>query len=70
VRIVFRNYLQEFGGTDILINNADTGSAEKIMGALVMFSKCLANEVIGDNIQVNTINAGRAFGVLCLEFPL
>ncbi len=108
---------QEFGGTDILINNAGTGSAEKIMGApddkwyqywdlhvmaavrlsralipfmrkrgsgviinnasicakqplgyepiynttkaaLVMFSKCLANEVVGDNIRVNTINPG------------
>jgi 3-oxoacyl-[acyl-carrier protein] reductase len=108
---------QEFGGVDILINNAGTGSAEKIMdapdekwqqywdlhvmaavrlsrgviplmrkrgggviinnasicakqplgyepiynttkAALVMFSKCLANEVIGDNIRVNTINPG------------
>ena len=26
--------------------------------ALVMFSKCLANEVIADNIRVNTINPG------------
>jgi 3-oxoacyl-[acyl-carrier protein] reductase len=108
---------QEFGGTDILINNAGTGSEEKIMeasdakwqfywdlhvmaavrlskvlvpfmrrrgggviinnasicakqplgyepiynttkAALVMFSKCLANEVIGDNIRVNTVNPG------------
>ena len=108
---------QAFGGADILINNAGTGSAEKIMdapdakwqqywdlhvmaavrlsralipfmrkrgggvilnnasicakqplgyepiynttkAALVMFSKCLANEVIGDNIRVNTINPG------------
>lgn len=108
---------QEFGGADILINNAGTGSAETIMdapdekwqhywdlhvmaavrlsralipfmkkrgggviinnasicakqplgyepiynttkAALVMFSKCLANEVIGDNIRVNTINPG------------
>ncbi len=108
---------QAFGGADILINNAGTGSEEKIMdatdekwqyywdlhlmaavrlsrslipsmrqrgggviinnasicasqplyyepiynvtkAALVMFSKCLANEVIGDNIRVNTINPG------------
>jgi NAD(P)-dependent dehydrogenase (short-subunit alcohol dehydrogenase family) len=26
--------------------------------ALVMFSKCLANELIGDNIRVNTVNPG------------
>ena len=108
---------KEFGGADILINNAGTGSEETIMdapdekwqqywdlhvmaavrlarafvpsmkqrgggvilhnasicakqplwyepiynttkAALVMFSKCLANEVIGDNIRVNTINPG------------
>ena len=108
---------QEFDGVDILINNAGTGSAEKIMdapdekwyqywdlhvmaavrlskalvpfmkkrgggviinnasicakqplgyepiynttkAALVMFSKCLANELINDNIRVNTINPG------------
>ncbi len=106
-----------FGGLDILINNAGTGSDEKIMdapddkwqyywelhvmaavrlskllapkmqargggvilhnasicatqpsfyepiynttkAALVMFSKCLANELIPSNIRVNTINAG------------
>ncbi len=108
---------KEFGGADILINNAGTGSEETIIdapdekwqqywdlhvmaavrlarafvpsmrqrgggvilhnasicakqplwyepiynttkAALVMFSKCLANEVIGDNIRVNTINPG------------
>ncbi len=108
---------KEFGGADILINNAGTGSAEKIMdapdekwqqywdlhvmaairlsralvpqmkkrgggviinnasicarqplgyepvynttkAALVMLSKCLANELIGDNIRVNTVNPG------------
>jgi NAD(P)-dependent dehydrogenase (short-subunit alcohol dehydrogenase family) len=108
---------KEFGGADILINNAGTGSAETIMdapdekwqqywdlhvmaavrlsrafipfmrkrgggviinnasicakqplgyepiynttkAALVMFSKCLANEVIKANIRVNTINPG------------
>ncbi len=108
---------QEFGGVDILINNAGTGSNETIMeapdekwqyywdlhvmaavrlsrglipsmkrrgggviiqnasicakqplgyepiynvtkSALMMFSKCLANEVIGDNIRVNCVNPG------------
>lgn len=108
---------ERFGGVDILINNAGTGSAEKIMdapddkwqyywdlhlmaavrtsralipfmrqrgggviinnasicakqplgyepiynvtkAALSMFSKCLANEVVGDNIRVNCINPG------------
>ncbi len=108
---------REFGGSDILINNAGTGSDETILAApderwqyywdlhvmaavrlaralapfmrkrgggvilhnasicasqplgyepiynvtkaaLVMFSKCLANELIPDNIRVNTINPG------------
>jgi len=108
---------QEFGGADILINNAGTGSEETIMtagddrwqwywelhvmaavrlaralvpgmrargggvilnngsicatqplgyepiynvtkAALVMFSKCLANELIGDNVRVNAVNPG------------
>lgn len=108
---------QEFGGADILINNAGTGSEETILqasddrwhyywdlhvmaavrlsrslaplmqqrgggvilnnasicatqplgyepiynttkAALVMFSKCLANELIPLNIRVNTINPG------------
>jgi NAD(P)-dependent dehydrogenase (short-subunit alcohol dehydrogenase family) len=112
-----RQLVQEFGGADILINNAGTGSEEKIMdapdekwqyywdlhvmaavrmsravvplmrkqgggvilnnasicakqplgyepiynttkAALVMFSKCLANELIHENIRVNTINPG------------
>jgi len=107
----------EFGAIDILINNAGTGSEEKIMNAsddrwqyywdlhvmaavrlsralvplmrkkgggvilhnasicatqplgyepiynttkaaLVMFSKCLANELIPENIRVNTVNPG------------
>lgn len=108
---------REFGGVDILINNAGTGSEETILqaaderwqsywdlhvmaavrlaralapsmrargggvilhnasicasqplgyepiynvtkAALVMFSKCLANELISDNIRVNTVNPG------------
>ena len=108
---------REFGGTDILINNAGTGSNETIMeapdekwqyywdlhvmaavrlarglapamrrrgggviinnasicakqpleyepiynvtkAALMMFSKCLSNELIRDNIRVNCINPG------------
>lgn len=108
---------QEFGGVDILINNAGTGSEETILSApderwqyywdlhvmaavrlsralapsmrdrgggvilhnasicatqplgyepiynvtkaaLVMFSKCLANELIPFNIRVNTVNPG------------
>jgi len=109
--------LQAFGGCDILINNAGTGSNETIQAAdderwqyywdlhvmaavrlarglvpamktrgggvilhnasicavqplwyepiynttkaaLMMFSKTLANEVVGDNIRVNTVNPG------------
>ena len=109
--------LKTFGGVDILINNAGTGSEETIMeaddekwayyldlhlmaavrlsralvpsmrsrgggvilnnasicasqplgyepiynvskAALAMFSKCLANELIGDHIRVNTVNPG------------
>jgi NAD(P)-dependent dehydrogenase (short-subunit alcohol dehydrogenase family) len=112
-----RAVVEEFGGADILINNAGTGSEETILeaddqrwqaywdlhvmaavrlarafaprmkargggvilhnasicatqplgyepiynvtkAALVMFSKCLANELIADNIRVNAVNPG------------
>lgn len=123
---------KEFGGIDILINNAGAGTEEKIMeapdekwyaiwdlhvmssvrtakafvpymkkrgggvilntssicatqplwyepiynttkAALVMFDKCLANELVGDNIRVNTISPGlvltpdwwKTAGILC-----
>lgn len=114
---VARSVEEDFGGADILINNAGTGSNETIQqapddkwqyfwdlhtmaavrlsralipamkkrgggaivnnasicakqplgyepiynvtkAALMMFSKCLSNEVVGDNIRVNCINPG------------
>ncbi|MET3924419.1 SDR family oxidoreductase [Devosia sp. 2618] len=114
---VIKGVAQAFGGADILINNAGTGSNETIAeaddakwqyywdlhvmaavrlarglmpamktrgggvilhnasicavqplwyepiynttkAALMMFSKTLANEVVGDNIRVNTVNPG------------
>jgi NAD(P)-dependent dehydrogenase (short-subunit alcohol dehydrogenase family) len=117
INSMLRKVEEEFGGIDILINNAGTGSNETIMdaqddkwqyywdlhvmgavrisrgfvpmmrkrgggiiinnasicakqpleyepiynvtkAALVMFSKCLANELIKDNIRVNCINPG------------
>lgn len=117
IRELISSIDKSFGGVDILINNAGTGSEETIQeapdekwqhywdlhvmaavrlarglipsmksrgggviihnasicatqplwyepiynttkAALVMFSKCLANEVIKDNIRVNTINPG------------
>jgi len=107
IKLLISEVQRVFNGVDILINNAGTGSAEKIMdapdvmaavrlsraivpfmrkrgggvivntasicakqpldyepiynttkAALVMFSKCLANEVIKYNIRVNCINPG------------
>jgi len=117
IAVMAQQIEKEFGGADILINNAGTGSEEKIMeasdekwqhywdlhvmaavrmsraivplmrkrgggaiinnasicakqplgyepiynttkAALVMFSKCLANELVGEHIRVNTINPG------------
>ena len=117
ILVFIDNIKKVFGGADILINNAGTGSNETIQSApddkwqyywdlhvmaairisrgliplmrsrgggvilnnasicakqpldyepiynvtksaLMMFSKCLANEVIGDNIRVNCINPG------------
>jgi NAD(P)-dependent dehydrogenase (short-subunit alcohol dehydrogenase family) len=117
IDVLLKRVEKEFGGADILINNAGTGSNEKIMtapdekwqyywdlhvmaavrlsrglipfmrqrgwgvilnnasicakqpldyepiynvtkSALMMFSKVLSNEVVGDNIRVNCINPG------------
>lgn len=54
-------------GGGVIINNASICAKQPIgyepiynttKAALVMFSKCLANEVIKDNIRVNTVNPG------------
>jgi 3-oxoacyl-[acyl-carrier protein] reductase len=117
IDVLLKRVEKEFGGADILINNAGTGSNEKVMtapdekwqyywdlhvmaavrlsrglipfmrqrgwgviinnasicakqpldyepiynvtkAALMMFSKVLSNEVVGDNIRVNCINPG------------
>jgi 3-oxoacyl-[acyl-carrier protein] reductase len=117
IDLLVKKVKEEFGGVDILINNAGTGTEETIMdapdekwqyfwdlhvlaairtargfvpfmqkrgggvilntasicatqplgyepiynttkAALVMFSKCLANETIKDNIRVNVVNPG------------
>ncbi|HML21617.1 MAG TPA: SDR family oxidoreductase [Aggregatilinea sp.] len=54
-------------GGGAIINNASICATQPLYyepiynvtkAALVMFSKCLANELVGDNIRVNTINPG------------
>ncbi|HEX3052269.1 MAG TPA: SDR family oxidoreductase [Aggregatilineaceae bacterium] len=54
-------------GGGVIINNASICASQPLgyepiynvtKAALVMFSKCLANELIPDNIRVNTINPG------------
>jgi NAD(P)-dependent dehydrogenase (short-subunit alcohol dehydrogenase family) len=58
--------MQQRGG-GVILNNASICAKQPIYrepiynvtkAALVMFSKCLANEVIKDNIRVNCINPG------------
>jgi NAD(P)-dependent dehydrogenase (short-subunit alcohol dehydrogenase family) len=54
-------------GSGVIINNASICARQPlwhepvyntVKAALVMFSKCLAHEVIGDNIRVNCVNPG------------
>jgi 3-oxoacyl-[acyl-carrier protein] reductase len=54
-------------GGGVLLNNASICATQPLWyepiynttkAALMMFSKTLANEVVGDNIRVNTINPG------------
>jgi len=54
-------------GGGVIINNASICAKQPLgyepiynvtKAALMMFSKCLANELIGDNIRVNCINPG------------
>ncbi len=54
-------------GGGVIINNASICARQPlwhepvyntVKAALVMFSKCLAHEVIGDNIRVNCVNPG------------
>jgi NAD(P)-dependent dehydrogenase (short-subunit alcohol dehydrogenase family) len=54
-------------GGGIILNNASICATQPLgyepiynttKAALVMFSKCLANELIKDNIRVNTVNPG------------
>ena len=51
----------------VILNNASVGAKEPLgyepiynvtKAALVMLSKCLANELVGDNIRVNTVSPG------------
>lgn len=59
-------FMQKRGG-GVIINNASICASQPLgyepiynttKAALVMFSKCLANELISYNIRVNTINPG------------
>jgi len=54
-------------GGGVILHNASICATEPLgyepiynvtKAALVMFSKCLANELIGDNIRVNAVNPG------------
>jgi NAD(P)-dependent dehydrogenase (short-subunit alcohol dehydrogenase family) len=54
-------------GCGVIINTASICAKQPLgyepiynttKAALVMFGKCLANELIGDNIRVNTVNPG------------
>jgi NAD(P)-dependent dehydrogenase (short-subunit alcohol dehydrogenase family) len=54
-------------GGGVILNNASICAQQPLgyepiynttKAALVMFSKCLANELIADNIRVNTVNPG------------
>jgi len=54
-------------GGGVIINNASICAKQPLgyepiynttKAALVMFSKCLADELVGDNIRVNTVNPG------------
>jgi len=54
-------------GGGVIVNNASICAKQPLgyepiynvtKAALMMFSKCLSNEVIGDNIRVNCVNPG------------
>lgn len=59
-------FMRRWGG-GVIINNASICAKQPLdyepiynvtKAALMMFSKCLSNEVIQDNIRVNRINPG------------
>ena len=65
IQEAWRQWMAEHGGNVINMSSIGGLSIETSLGhynvtkaALVMFSKCLANEVVGDNIRVNCINPG------------
>ena len=58
-------------GGGVVLNNASICATQPLgyepiynvsKAALAMFSKCLANELIGDHIRVNTVNPGLIQG--------